>query len=166
MALLCFGWRKLSYIFRWFVNIMFPGSVGRYEQLYPILERSKIAPPNWLYYMAWPAAYLLFGLGFECIRASTNNGYRSVLLLLCIMQIVLNLIHSFIFFGLGRIFHTSAWLLGMITTLALITTSLCYVADVRTFCGQHQAFWFFIPYTGWLIYTCLIQRDIMRFGLY
>jgi tryptophan-rich sensory protein len=165
-TILCFGWQKLSRIFRWCVNIIFPGSIARYSQLYPILEKSKVAPPQWVYYLGWPLVYLLFGVGFESVRSNHDNAYRSSLLFLCCVQVVLNLIHAFTFFGLGRIFYTSSWLLGTTSLLGIVTTVLCYIANIRTYSGAHKAFWFFMPYSGWLLYSCLIQRDIMRLGLY
>lgn len=138
-ALLCLGLGMLS---GWF-NTFDP---AWYKQL----VKPFFQPPSWLFAPVWTILYLMIGSfgGYLWQNRSTHPR----LLQLFILQMILNLIWSFLFFGLKAI------------GLACFDLSLLWSLVALLIYGCHQknlSYLSLIPYWIWLTYAFSLNLSLL-----
>ena len=68
--------------------------------VYPLLEKSSLTPPGWVFPIAWTVLYLLMGIGMALVEAR-GGPERSRALTLFGIQLALNFGWSLLFFNSG-----------------------------------------------------------------
>lgn len=110
---------------------------------YSTLEKPALTPPGWVFPVAWTALYLMMGIAlFLIIRNAEWSEMRSALVVFGI-QLVLNGLWSWIFFGLHK------------PGLALIEIGLLWCSILGSVC----LFWRLVPVAGALMapYLCWVS---------
>ena len=74
-------------------------------QVYPLLEKSPLTPPGYVFPLVWAVLYLLMGLGLARVvqRGGPGSGLAAFF---WVLQLALNFSWSLLFFGDG---DCSAW---------------------------------------------------------
>jgi translocator protein len=132
------------------------GVGGRFMpgQWYAQLAKPSWTPPNWLFGPAWTLLYILMAVSAWLVWRSA--GLRSVWMPLCvyILQLILNALWSWIFFGLHRI----GLALGNIAALwAAIVVTCVLFWRVRALAGA-----LFVPYLGWVTFAGVLNYAMWR----
>lgn len=118
------------------------------------LKQPPLAPPAWLFPVAWTILYLLMGVASYLIyrlRPSDKAGklLRKQELVLYFMQLVFNFMWTILFFRLEVRYFAFGWLLLMwLMILVLI---------VLTFRNQKAAAWCLIPYILWCTFAAYLN---------
>lgn len=94
------------------LTIGFLGSLITQESVttwYPTLEKPFFNPPNWLFAPVWTILYVLMGIAAGLVWNKLENNKEAVkkAILFFIVQLLLNLFWSYVFFGLKNILLAS-----------------------------------------------------------
>ncbi len=119
---------------------------------YAALAKPAATPPGWLFPIAWTILYLLLGLALSNILVARRAAGRAPAIALFVVQFVLNLAWSPLFFALHRIDLALATILLMIVTT--IATLLAF-ARVR-----RRAALLMLPYLAWICFAAWINQRI------
>ena len=113
----------------------------------PLLEKSSLTPPGWVFPIAWTVLYLLMGIGMALVEAR-GGPERSRVLTLFGIQLALNFGWSLLFFNSG------AYLSAL---LCLIVLWVMILAMAGSFASVSRlAAWLQIPYLLWVAFAgCL-----------
>jgi tryptophan-rich sensory protein len=119
-----------------------------YEQL----RRPAWNPPNWVFAPVWTALYLAIAIaGWRAWRVSRRV---DAALGLWSLQLVLNALWSWLFFGMHR---PGTALLDL---LALLAAILAFIVAVRT--RDAIAAWLFVPYAVWVTFAGALNFAIWQ----
>lgn len=115
--------------------------------VYPLLEKSSLTPPGWVFPIVWTVLYLLMGIGMALVEAR-GGPERSRALTLFGIQLALNFGWSLLFFNSG------AYLSAL---LCLIVLWVMILAMAGSFASVSRlAAWLQIPYLLWVAFAgCL-----------
>lgn len=126
-----------------------------YENLwFAELHKPDFMPPGYLFGMAWTLLYALIGLALAIILGARGARGRGIALSLFVVQMVLNLAWSPLFFAAHQV--TAA------LVLILVLFAVAVVTTVRFGMIRRSAGLLMVPYLGWLIFASVLNYEIMR----
>jgi translocator protein len=112
------------------------------------LQKPAWNPPNWVFGPVWTVLYVLIAIaGWLAWRAR-----HRLLLWLWGVQLLLNALWSWLFFGL----HLPFLALAEIVLLLLVIVAFIVVAWRR----QRAAAWLFVPYAAWVGFATALNAAI------
>lgn len=125
------------------------------EVWYPMLRKSSLTPPGYVFAIVWSFLYVLMGVSVALVsRARTN--YSWVLVLLFYLQLLLNLMWSFCFFFLK---------MPLLALVVLIALLLCVAAYVSGAYARHRwASLLNVPYLLWLLFAAYLNGYVVLFN--
>lgn len=118
------------------------------------LVKPEAQPPGWLFAVVWPVLYLLMGLALAIILNARGAKLRGVAVGLFVLQLVLNLLWSPLFFGKHEV--TSAFYLLLLIWVAALATTFVF-GRIRA-----VAAWLMVPYLAWLSFAAILNYQIDR----
>ncbi len=120
---------------------------------YTTLARPEFAPPNWLFGPVWTILFLLMGIAaFLVWRKGLGRKEAKTALRIFVVQLVLNVLWSVIFFGL----HNPG---GAFVEIILLW--LAIVATIYTFARvSRPAAWLLAPYILWVSFAAYLNYAI------
>jgi len=124
------------------------------ESWYPTLVKPVFNPPNWIFMPMWTLLYILMavaaGLVWDKIKEQTEEVKKA--LLFFIIQLTLNAIWSYLFFGLKN------------PLLALIEIALLWLMIYETYLKfvkiNKIAGYLLIPYMAWVAFAAVLNASI------
>ena len=120
-------------------------------QLFDSINKPPLAPPKWLFPVAWTILYIMMGIASYFLYKADSEEGREALVLYGI-QLFFNFWWSIIFFNLKAYWFAAIWLFTMwIIILILLIKSK--KIDVR-------AFWLLIPYFLWTTFAFYLNVGI------
>lgn len=127
-------------------------TVSDIETWYATIQKPSWNPPNWIFGPVWTTLYALMGIAFALVINSPASPHRNRAITLFIIQFILNLAWSPIFFKL----HNLLW--------ALIEIICMWVAIILTmfaFSRVHKtAPYLLLPYIAWVSFATLLTATI------
>ena len=132
-----------------------PGAIGgRFEPgaWYAGIEKSALTPPGWVFPVVWTSLYLLMGIALW--RFVERSRERALGLTLFGVQLVLNGLWSYLFFGLHR------------PGLALVEIVLLWFAIGATLIvfsrSSRTAAVLLAPYLAWVGFAAYLDFEVWR----
>lgn len=119
---------------------------------YATLVKPAFNPPSWLFGPVWICLYLLMGISLFLIFQEKESCARTRALTLFGLQLVMNALWSFLFFGLESPLYG---LIGIV--LLLIAIILTMGASYRV---SRLAAYLFIPYVCWVAFATIVNYFI------
>lgn len=116
------------------------------------LAKPAAMPPAWIFPVAWTILYILIGLALALIVGARGASGRGIAIGLFLVQLVLNLAWSPVFFGAHKLGLAFAIILLMI--LATLATTLAF-ARIR-----RQAALLMLPYLAWICFAAWLNHGI------
>ncbi len=150
---------KLSKYKGLILNLLFPLSVGgvasfltrKDMDVYKLIVKPPLAPPGWLFPVAWTILYLLMGYGHWLCRKAAENEKQSATRIY-LAQLGLNFLWPLVFFK-GKL-----WLPALIV---LLTLWVLVLLMVRAFYNcSSKAGLLQIPYVLWLTFAAYLNLMI------
>lgn len=154
----CFVWNVKS-VFTLIICIAIPLIVGMISSFltgdamvaFNSLNKPPLAPPAWLFPVAWTVLYILMGTASFLIFRSTDSAH-STGMLLYVIQLIFNFVWSLIFFNIGAYVLAAAWLaILLLTIIALIINTAQY---------SKAAMIMLIPYAAWCCFAMYLNVGI------
>jgi tryptophan-rich sensory protein len=122
------------------------------REWYPVLQKPPWTPPGVVFGPVWTVLYLLMGVSAWLIWRSKEGNARRTALLIFAVQLVLNGIWSFLFFGL----RSPGWAALEIVLLwcSIFATMLAFARIRRLAAGL------LLPYLVWVSYATALNVTI------
>jgi len=150
-------------VLRFIISIIICQSAGIFGSLftfeavpdwYITLEKPFFAPPNWIFGPVWIILYFLMGVSLYIVwKDELKSKTRNVFFVVFAIQLILNALWSFLFFGL------KSPLLGLIDILILdvmLVVTIFYAKRVSKYAAM-----LLIPYMVWIIIASVLNYAIM-----
>ncbi|MFC1911931.1 TspO/MBR family protein [Chloroflexota bacterium] len=154
--------KKLKYVFKLLISIIVCQCAGIIGSIfttpaistwYVTLQKPVFTPPNWLFAPAWVTLYLLMGVAASIIwHKGLGDRKARLALIIFLVQLVLNVLWSVVFFGL------ESPLFGMMTILVLwmaILLTILHFFKISTPAGV-----LLLPYIGWVTFAAILNISI------
>ena len=122
---------------------------------YAGLAKPAFSPPNWVFGPVWITLYLMMGVALYLVWQRTGSIKVSPLLFsVFFLQLVLNALWSFVFFGL----HSPFW--GFIEITVLWASIVTTIALFRK--ASLPAALLLVPYLLWVSFAAVLNFSIWR----
>jgi translocator protein len=121
---------------------------------YQTLIKPEAQPPGWVFGVVWPTLYFLTGLAFAMILHARGARSRGAAIALFVIQFLINLSWSPLFFGQHKVSTAFFVILAMI--VAAIATTVVF-SRVRK-----AAAWLMVPYLVWISFAAILNFQIDR----
>ena len=119
---------------------------------YQALEKPTFNPPDWLFAPVWNLLYFLMGIAaWRVWRIQSSKTLRLVYIVFG-LQLCLNLIWTYLFFGLRRI---DLALLEIVILLAVIVANMMMFRNIDRLAGL-----LFVPYIFWVTYATILNASL------
>ena len=124
------------------------------ETWYPTLVKPIFNPPNWIFMPMWTLLYILMAVaaGLVWDKIKEQNEVVKKALLFFIIQLTLNAIWSYLFFGLKN------------PLLALVEIALLWLMIYETYLKfikiNKTAGYLLIPYMAWVAFASVLNASI------
>lgn len=133
------------------------GSVFTIEAIpgwYSTLIRSPLTPPNWIFAPMWISLYFLMGISFYLIwMRNEKTEYLYLAYTLYLIQLALNVLWSFLFFGIHEI------LFGGIEIVFLWFFILASIIEFMKI--DRRAAYLLFPYISWVTVATLLNFSLL-----
>jgi benzodiazapine receptor len=123
------------------------------ETWYATIEKPSFNPPNWIFAPVWTVLYICIAIAGGIIwdKIDTNPLAKKALLFFAI-QLVLNTVWSFLFFGLK---NPLVALIEIILLLLMIYETYMLFAKISKVAG-----YLFLPYLLWVSFAMFLNASI------
>jgi benzodiazapine receptor len=134
------------------------GSLATFSQIttwYAALEKPAFNPPNGIFGPVWTILFGLMGISLYLVWSSgANKKQISQVLIMFGIQLALNVLWSFVFFG----WHQPGWafLEIIILWLAILATLFLFYKISKT------AAWLLVPYLAWVTFASVLTFAVWR----
>jgi tryptophan-rich sensory protein len=121
---------------------------------YPALDKPSWNPPGWVFGPVWSVLYVLIGVAAWLVWRERADAAVGVALGVWALQLVLNSVWPWLFFGL----HLPGWAFAEILVLwAAIAATIVLFRD-----ASPAAAWLLVPYLAWVSFAALLNGAIWR----
>ena len=125
---------------------------------YPTLVKPWFSPPSWLFGPVWITLYFLMGFPLYIIwnyktETPLKQKYRKQFFIIFGIQLILNALWSFLFFGLKSPIYG---LIGILFLDAAVTMTIIYANRV----SKYSAI-LLTPYMAWIIFASILNFEIV-----
>jgi benzodiazapine receptor len=121
---------------------------------YRQLRKPAFNPPAWIFAPVWTTLYLMMGLSAWLVWRNAGWTQGRMALTLFLVQLCLNGLWSALFFKLRRPGLALFEIAILIAAVALTAVAFLPISKL--------AFWFLVPYLGWLAFASLLNLEIWR----
>lgn len=124
------------------------------ETWYVYLEKPFFNPPNWIFAPAWSLLYVLMGVAAGLIwdRLDSNKEVVKKALIVFAIQLALNALWSFLFFGLK---NPLLALIEIIVLWLMIYETYSQFVKINKISG-----YLFLPYLAWVSFAMVLNGSI------
>jgi len=135
----------------------FAGLLGSIFNFYSIptwyagLKKPSFNPPNWIFGPVWTILFLLMGISLYLIWTH-GFGSSKIALWLFILQLVLNILWSALFFGLKNPGLAFAEIVLLWVSIAAMIFSFYSISEA--------AAWLMVPYILWVSFAAVLNFSI------
>lgn len=123
----------------------FPALSGWYENL----NKPFFNPPNWVFGPVWTVLYLMMGISFYIIWDGPKKKDKSLALRVFLLQLFLNFLWSFAFFGLQN--PVLGFMVIALLWLSIFLTIKLFLRISRT------AGYLLLPYLLWVSFASVLN---------
>ncbi|MCP8304020.1 MAG: tryptophan-rich sensory protein [archaeon] len=132
------------------------GSVFTYPSIptwYASLQKPSFNPPNWLFAPVWLILFALMGVSAYLVwsKGLESEGVKAALFIF-VVQLVLNVLWSIVFFGLHSIFYSFVIIIVLWIAIALTITAFVRVSK--------KAGALLLPYILWVSFASVLNYYI------
>lgn len=128
------------------------------ENWYPLLEKPFFNPPSWLFGPVWTFLYILMGISLYIVwEKGLQDREVKIGLLIFGVQLALNTLWSFLFFGLRSPFY------GFIEIIFLWIAILLTIVQFKKV--SRTAAYLLVPYILWVSFAALLNYNLWMLNM-
>jgi len=122
---------------------------------YATLHKPSFNPPNWVFMPVWTVLYIMMAVAaFLVWRAPATGRWKVVALAAFLVQLLLNLLWSLLFFGLRQPAYALVDI--VLLWLMIVVTAFLFVKLSR------PAALLLVPYLAWVTFAAVLNSEILR----
>lgn len=123
---------------------------------YAALNKPSFNPPNWIFGPVWTSLFLLMGFALYLVWKNTDANLkdRNTAVILFFIQLVLNVLWSYFFFGLRNPFF------GLIE-IAIFWAAI-FLTIIKFYKVSKPASYLMLPYLAWVSFASVLNFYIWR----
>jgi tryptophan-rich sensory protein len=123
------------------------------QSWYSTLHKPSYNPPNWLFAPVWVTIYILIGIAAYLVWKLRNGSatYKTTVIIY-IIQLLLNLSWSIVFFGMHQIFAALIIIISLLVAIILNINWFGLFSKV--------AAWLLVPYLLWVSFASFLNLSI------
>lgn len=121
---------------------------------YSTITKPSFNPPNWIFAPVWTVLFFMMGLSLYLILTKPSSKVKSLGLTFFFMQLVFNLLWSFLFFSIQNPFYA---FIEIILLWIVILMTIYYFAKV-----EKTAAYLLIPYIAWVSFAAVLNYSIWK----
>ncbi|MEO6251943.1 MAG: TspO/MBR family protein [Ferruginibacter sp.] len=118
---------------------------------YRFINKPVWNPPNWVFGPVWTLLYIMMGISLALVW-HTNHQNKKRAVTFFVIQFVLNIAWSFIFFNLHAIGWAFAEIIIMLTLIAITMAAFYKISK--------PAAWLMLPYLIWVSFATILNGSI------
>lgn len=142
------SWRRLPLFLLLVAMVAMTGAQFRPGAWYQTLDKPFWTPPDWVFPVAWTLLYAMIAIAGWLTFAGNDRRLKA----LWGMQLALNALWSWLFFGLHRVD------LGLIDIIALMIAITVFVGLALR--QDRRLAWWMLPYLLWVGYASTLNAGI------
>jgi benzodiazapine receptor len=121
---------------------------------YKKINKPSFNPPNWVFAPVWTLLFSMMGVALYFVWVSSNSNIRTVALILFVVQFILNVLWSYLFFGVNNL----SWSLIEISILliSILSTGICFYF-VNRISGVLM-----VPYFFWVGFASVLNYFLWK----
>lgn len=119
--------------------------------IYNVLKKPNLSPPSYVFPIAWIIIYIMISISLYLVTNTKKNGNFDYYMIY-VIQLIVNSLWTFIFFGLECFLFSFFWILLLII-LVLFMTYIYYQNN------KYSAY-LLVPYICWLIFAAYLNLQI------
>ncbi len=121
---------------------------------YPTINKPSFNPPNWIFAPVWSMLFTFMGIaaGLVWAKIDTNKEVVKKALLFFVIQLALNALWSYLFFGLQ---NPLLALIEIVLLLLMIFETYSQFTKIDKIAG-----YLFIPYLAWVGFALILNANI------
>lgn len=127
---------------------------GYGNRWFDALEKPALMPPGWLFGVAWTILYILMGLALAIVLHARGAKGRGPAIVLFLVQLVMNLAWSPLFF---RAHQVGSGLMLILALIVIVAITIWLFARIRRVAGL-----LLLPYLAWLAFASFLNYEIGR----
>ena len=121
--------------------------------MFEYVKKPPLAPPSWLFPVAWTALYIMMGLASYLVYVSgASEPRRERALTVYAVQLVLNFFWTIIFFNLELFLASFIWLVLLWLAILICMALFAYISA--------PALWLMLPYLLWVSFAGYLNLGI------
>jgi len=125
---------------------------------YATLQKPSFNPPNWIFAPVWTLLFLLMGIALYLVWSSgVGSKKKRTAILIFAVQLILNVLWSFLFFGLQSPFY--AFIEIIILWLVILLTIISFYRISK------PAAYLLLPYILWVSFASVLNFSILILNL-
>ena len=124
------------------------------DSWYASIIKPSFNPPNWIFGPVWTFLFLLMGIALYFVWTSKQNKARTIGLRVFGIQLILNIVWSYLFFAMHR--PDLAFLEIIILLLAIIANMIAFYSIKKT------SAYLLAPYLAWVIFASALNFAIWQ----
>ncbi len=149
------NWKKLL------IAVAIPLAVGglaalltsNSQEVFATVNKPALAPPAWLFPVAWTILYVLMGIAsYRIWQSVTTYDKRKQALFLYGVQLFFNFFWPIIFFNLQEYFFAFVWIIALWLMIFLTYQQFRQIDKI--------AGWLLIPYLAWVLFAAYLNFGI------
>lgn len=140
------------------VSILIPVLLGSLVGLltansnnYNVMIMPSFAPPKILFPIAWTVLYILMGISSYIISESLNSDKDNALIFYA-LQLIVNLLWSFIFFTFELYLLAFIWIILLIGLVIIMIIKFYKISKISAYLQ--------VPYLLWLLFASILSFSI------
>ncbi|MDT0574994.1 TspO/MBR family protein [Croceicoccus sp. F390] len=118
------------------------------------LIKPDIFPPGWVFGVVWTILYAMMGFALALVIASDRRGHKGSAIAIFLIQLVVNLAWTPLFFSAHLIGIAFFWI---VLLLVLVMTTMAIFAKVSRLAAA-----LLIPYLGWIGFAAALNLQIWQ----
>jgi len=118
------------------------------------LKKPSFNPPNWLFGPAWALLFTLMGIALYFVITSQNSQVKTLALTFFIIQMILNILWSFLFF---KSQNPLGAFIEIIILIIMIITTIFFFYKTNKISG-----YLLIPYLLWTSFASILNYNLWK----
>ncbi len=145
------GWVGLTLTVGWI-----GGAITRpeIETWYAALARPAFAPPNWLFAPVWTSLYVMMAIAAWLVWRTEPRPARRAALAVFVLQLALNVLWSFVFFGQHRIGLAAMEIVALWAAIVATILAFAHVSRIAS--------WLMVPALAWVSFAVVLNFAYWR----
>ncbi len=123
-----------------------------YTDRYLILAKPDIAPPMWVFPVAWSIIYILMGIAGGMAYNMALNGSKKNVIILYGLQLIINFLWPVVFFRFGNVMLALYVLLFL---WVLVLANMVLYSKINRY-----SVYLFVPYLLWVSFAAYLNYGI------